>query len=731
VKTPLAAVPAETVAPAGASWSEWVRSQLEEGWRSSEWDPGPLLFTGDVTNPMTGAYPCATPSCPTVIHIQNSRCSACRSARRTSGLSQGDFDRTYSPRRRGHGRCAQSKGLAIHQFTLAGHSPLVRWEVLYALQCRDLAEICLSPWAVRTLLAKLPTTLPSLLDLDRGETAERLGKSQAGLLRGLLAPLDRLHLGLTGADPTEPDVWDCALVGLRSARDRKYPAVFGTLDFRPIRLPWLRETVKAWARDLRPPVTEVGRTIFVAQLASQALSARPHHGDPARLRLADMGVVVEAIMTSGDAGGKPHSHSHRRAHLGWWRRLLDYARAAGLMAKVPDGFTMSGHYRVLPIEQQTEEEPGQAIPDHVLAQMDQYVELLGTPSCYSNGGWAPADFAAMYQTVYQIQRDTGRRNNEVVSLSVDCLQWDDDHPILVYDNHKARRMGRRLPIHRDTARVIQDWQRRRAALPLPAESTQYLFPSPGARNRPSRRHLSTLTYAKKFRAWIIAMPPLSDVGLDDDGNERTVDTASIRPYGLRHAYAQRHADGGTDVDVLRELMDHRSIETTMGYYQVSLKRKQEAVRLLAPTAIDRHGQPAGFADEMGYEMSSVAVPFGNCTEPSNVKAGGKHCPIRFQCAGCGFYRPDPSFLPAIDEHIVELRADRELAVTTDAADWVINNIDDQLGAFTTVHDRLRTDLEEMPADTRAAVEDAGRELRKARAAAFIPVDQVRSRPHGR
>lgn len=43
----------------------------------------------------------------------------------------------------------------------------------------------------------------------------------------------------------------------------------------------------------------------------------------------------------------------------------------------------------------------------------------------------------------------------------------------------------------------------------------------------------------------------------------------------------------------------------------------------------------------------------------------------FQCAGCGFYRPDPSFLPAIAEHIVELRADRELAVATDAAAWVL------------------------------------------------------------
>ena len=66
-------------------------------------------------------------------------------------------------------------------------------------------------------------------------------------------------------------------------------------------------------------------------------------------------------------------------------------------------------------------------------------------------------------------------------------------------------------------------------------------------------------------------------------------------------------------------------------------------------------------------MRSVAVPFGNCIEPSNVKAGGKACPIRFQCAGCGFYRPDPSYIPAIEEHINSLTADREIASAMNAA----------------------------------------------------------------
>ena len=61
--------------------------------------------------------------------------------------------------------------------------------------------------------------------------------------------------------------------------------------------------------------------------------------------------------------------------------------------------------------------------------------------------------------------------------------------------------------------------------------------------------------------------------------------------------------------------------------------------------------PAPFTSPAAYERASISVPFGNCTEPSNVTAGGGSCPIRFQCAGCGFYRPDPSYLPALEQHI--------------------------------------------------------------------------------
>ena len=108
-------------------------------------------------------------------------------------------------------------------------------------------------------------------------------------------------------------------------------------------------------------------------------------------------------------------------------------------------------------------------------------------------------------------------------------------------------------------------------------------------------------------------------------------------------------------------MDHVAVATTMGYYRVGLKRKQQAIRSVGSLAIDAAGNPAPFTSPTAYQRASVSVPFGNCTEPSNVKAGGSACPIRFQCAGCGFYRPDPSYLPALEQHIAALRADRETA----------------------------------------------------------------------
>ena len=44
------------------------------------------------------------------------------------------------------------------------------------------------------------------------------------------------------------------------------------------------------------------------------------------------------------------------------------------------------------------------------------------------------------------------------------------------------------------------------------------------------------------------------------------DRSAVHPHAFRHTYAQTLADQGVPAPVLRDLMDHRSIDTTLGYY---------------------------------------------------------------------------------------------------------------------------------------------------------------------
>jgi len=311
-------------------------------------------------------------------------------------------------------------------------------------------------------------------------------------------------------------------------------------------------------------------------------------------------------------------------------------------------------------------------------------------------------------------RDTGRRPREVCALPLECLEIEGGEYSLIYHNYKKQRLRRRLPVTAAAAAEIQTWQHRRAGLHLPESAREWLFPA--MTDRASRGHLATNKLTSVMRAWINAIPILHGDLPGPDGTPLPFDRSLIFPKAFRFSYAQRHADAGVPVEVLKELMDHRDISTTQRYYSISLKRKREAIKVMDRYVHDRTGAPAAAGSVAAYELRSVSVPFGNCREPSNVKAGGKACPIRFQCAGCGFYRPDPSYLPAIEDHVTALKADRETATAMDVDAFVVRNLDEQITAFGQVAATMRHTLDALPADERAEVEQASRILRKARAA---------------
>lgn len=68
----------------------------------------------------------------------------------------------------------------------------------------------------------------------------------------------------------------------------------------------------------------------------------------------------------------------------------------------------------------------------------------------------------------------------------------------------------------------------------------------------------TATLNEIHRAWVNALPPLL---IHHGGIQIEFDKTKVFPYAYRHTYAQRHADAGVPVDVLRELLDHETMYT--------------------------------------------------------------------------------------------------------------------------------------------------------------------------
>lgn len=698
-----------------SDWIDHLESLIDPQWRLAEWDPHTAIFTADPTNPLTKVFQCRVVGCAGPSEYSIGLCSGCRKRRAKFTGTDEEFCAIARPRP----RQGVASRLVVDLSVLA---PAVRAELIFGIQQRDLDQIILAPMVLRRLMTTFPDDLGSLLDLPEGFAAS-LRPSLAGLLRGVFGHVRRVYAPLQGIDPTASDVWDSALVGLNAGGpNREYRAASGTIDFRPIRQPWLRRIVKDYGRSIRPPVATMRRIVISFVIASDVLAARGIGDEPSAVGMADMTAVVEGFSRTTNPDGRPHSTTHRISILGYWRRTLEFCRIAGLMDDIPSTFAMDLRHHKITRVPTREDDLGRAIPEPVIAQMDRNVHLLRTVSTYHVGGWTADDIGEMYCVIYALTRDTGRRPNEVVSLRRDCLQFVDGSPTLIWDNHKRRRLRRRLPIHSSTADIITGWQQRLTALPRFAHAEDWLFPGFGSRNRPSTGHVTAQHFLSKvFRTWIDRIDEPFVDGIDSTGQPRVLKKDSITAYGLRHAYAQRHADNGTPVDVLRELMDHRSVETTMGYYTITLKRKQEAINAVASLRIDRHGNPDPVDDAVAYQRQSVSIPFGNCIEPSNVKAGGQHCPIRYQCSGCGFYRPDPSYLTAIDEHITSLRADLELAAAADNADWVLSNLQQQIDSFTSVAERMRVALTTLPPSQQAAIRLASDVLRRARAAEPLPL----------
>ncbi len=228
-------------------------------------------------------------------------------------------------------------------------------------------------------------------------------------------------------------------------------------------------------------------------------------------------------------------------------------------------------------------------------------------------------------------------------------------------------------------------------------------------------------------------------GEDGTQHEEIFDRLAVVPYAYRHSYAQRHADEGVPPDVLRDLLGHDSIQTTLGYYRVTEKRVRVAVDRVSAYQFDGQGRRVMLdirgllADEHArMRVGQVAVPFGICTEPSNVKAGGQACPYKFTCLGCGHFRSDPSYLPELKSYLQQLLADRErVRAATDLQDWAKDQItprEEEISQLRDLIRRIEADVAELDDQDQALIAEAVRVIRKTRQVVNLGMPSVRPVP---
>jgi integrase len=539
------------------------------------------------------------------------------------------------------------------QVSLRGLPPLVIAQVLLGLQqrCR-LSGARTKEADLRVFCNELRASQAKALADYRGLDAHR-DQGFTGMVNALISQASR---AMSSPEiEVGKDVWDLAVFGHN-----------GTVDFTVISQRWLRQVAKRWAADdlprrrVRPGRrTSVGLNVrhHVGCLArlSESLRRRPDRGEkPSALSRADMEAFLHRLSYL-ESVARISSDARIRA-CREVRAVLTRARALGLTragapaAGLGEDFAL--HRDDIPAEPEPGE-PGRDLPTEILRQVCAHL---------------PAIASTEMRTGIELAIDTGRRPEEICDLPYDCLARDDDgSPVLVYNNHKANRLDRRLPINQATATLIAGQQQRvRARYPHTPVGQLKLLPT-DRRNPDGAKAITAFSLAFHHRKWVNAIPDLRTT----DGAE--FDKQRVVLYAYRHSYAQRHADAGVPIDVLRQLMDHSKLDTTKQYYHVGEARRREAVDRVAAMQFDRHGNRVWRdakalldSEHARRAVGEVAVPFGVCAEPSNVQAGGGACPYRFRCAGCDHFRTDVSYLPDLHAYLDDLLRTRErLRAATD------------------------------------------------------------------
>jgi integrase len=532
---------------------------------------------------------------------------------------------------------ARAGSETVDAFDLSALATQPRLEVAYILQCRhDDRSVRVPPSTIRHLVGLLADSAAgSLLDrpLEAWFDAVRArGRKDPTRTIALLRYAHR-HLGDLGGIDLEAEyageVWVAPRLGFHVARSPNQ------IRFDTIAQPWLRRTVKRWAR-LRLGSGKTFGTVHIDARAmvwfSRFLAERePDAVDETAVTRDALEAYLVWLIAS-------HLVAHTTStYITCLRSFLDASRRHDWLPGLASTAALYNddlprRPRPLP----------RFIPEFVMAQLERPDNLAVLPD-------------ATTRALVVVIMETGLRANDACALPFNPVVDDSaGWPCLRYFNTKMA-AEQLVPLSATAAEVIRAQQvdlRRRWP-----DGPTALFPAPHS-NPDGARRFNYATLRERLARW------QDDIDVRDETGRRVRATA----HQFRHTLGTRLINQGVPQHVIQRLLGHASPQMTARYatlHDTTVRRAfdeycRQRVNLAGERIAYDPAAPTADAEWTKHNMARVqaSLPNGYCGRPPQ-----QDCPHPNACLTCPDFQTTPAFL---DIHRRQRDETRVLIATAEA-----------------------------------------------------------------
>lgn len=591
----------------------------------------------------------------------------------------------------------------------------LRWELLYAVQQRDLeGRANIRPFGIRSIYLHLRrngwTTAVGMKDLNRKPDKNRY---MNGMLSDMQRIIDAAHREWSGSDDRDPRILYWSELEVRQTSLKYGPGA--KTDLTEIQQPWIYESIIDWAKRVPRGVFNIDHVGRVWTMADSVLRTR---GTPTKaLGVADMDAIVKALKERYRTKAAQKKAFHAITIL------IEYGHRSEELqhywGQIPARFSIDPARHITDTDKgsRNEDEPFRFVPQPIIDWLMDHLHLIDRGDPY---------LTAEARAMIFLQERCGRRTGETLALADDCISYDNQgSPYLEWTRGKPPYgPGKRLPIHQETHDVIREWQRIKAEAGV---KSKWLFPSSAYATKDDHFRLKVLSSRiSELIALVKQHAPFVGPVEGAEGNLVYFDMDSIDPYSFRHAFAQRLADATdadgrptTPPDVLQDYMGHKNFNTTMAYYEVTAKRRKKALQGIAPRRLALHGKVVE-VDRERDGFTKIAVTHGNCTEPQNVAAGGHFCMLEHSCESCPFFLVDPLERDGMvaKRHHIKVKLERAKAIK--AQQHVLDHYEARIKDCTNIIDGIDAYIDGLPGEERDQIHEALDRMAEIRRRATAP-----------